>query len=264
MANSVVSVIATAIEKQRKGYFGLSLSGMETTSAPTIISGSVIEIGGSVYLYSADEAINATSWTAITTATPAYIELTASGTSLTGAYTDNAPVWREDYNGWYHSAGSSIRVIAGVYKNSITSYQHKYYFAGTVPGLTFDATKGVIQSRKYITVNRASIKLTGFWDGSAVFDFFDDYIPEDGDYVGCNFQTIIATGTTPYGSFQGVYAERNGATQIYIRGVYTLLPGASCGTGVILLQSSTVGTIVYKGLSTQIGEGYSGYYRLSP
>jgi len=126
MANSVVSVIATAIEKQRKGYFGLSLSGMTTTSAPTIISGSVIEIGGSVYLYSADEAINATSWTAITTATSAYIELTPSGTSLTGAYTDNAPVWRGDYNGWYHSAGSSIRVVAGVFKTATAEHYNKY------------------------------------------------------------------------------------------------------------------------------------------
>jgi len=130
MANEQIDVVATQIEKQRKGYFGLSLSGMLTSSAPTIISGSVIEIAGSLFQFTSDESINASSWTAISTASDVYIYLESDGATaatLTAYFTDTAPTWREDYNGWYMSAGSSIRVVAGVYKTSATEYDEKYY-----------------------------------------------------------------------------------------------------------------------------------------
>jgi len=163
MASSVVSVIATAIEKQRKGYFGLSMSGMLTTSAPTIIAGSVIEIGGTLYLYSTDTGISTASWNAIATGSNTYVELTASGTALAATYTDNVPVWREDYNGWYHSAGSQVRVIAGVYKAATAEYYNKYYLDNQIhfySGLGFEKTgiSGTFLKTEFISI--------GVWDMS--------------------------------------------------------------------------------------------------
>jgi hypothetical protein len=131
MANEQIDVVATQIEKQRKGYYGLSLSGMTTTSAPTIISGSVIEVAGSLFQFTSDESINSSSWTAISTGSNAYIYVESDGATaatLTAYYTDETPTWREDYNGYYNSSGGASRYIGGLFKAGTNVYGEKYLY----------------------------------------------------------------------------------------------------------------------------------------
>jgi len=92
-----------------------------TTSANSAIAaGSGIEIAGAFFKASEIITPNASSWTAIATASTAYLGLTPSGTAgtqiLSAAWISTAPVWATDKQGWYSSAGSNIRAVASAYK----------------------------------------------------------------------------------------------------------------------------------------------------
>lgn len=130
MGNAQITTSVTIINSGLIGYQGISLTDFATTTVSAIAAGSGIEIAGAFFKFSTNETINASSWTAITTATTAYLGLTPSGTAgsqiLTAAWISSAPVWETSKQGWYSSAGSSIRVVASVYKGSATQYLNKF------------------------------------------------------------------------------------------------------------------------------------------
>jgi hypothetical protein len=115
-----------------KGFQAVSLTEYNTSAAAAIAAGSMVEIAGAFFTFVSDEAINASSWTAIVTGTTAYITLTPSGTAgsqiISVAYTSTAPTWRDDHQGWYASAASNVRVIGSVYKAEATRYIPKYLY----------------------------------------------------------------------------------------------------------------------------------------
>jgi hypothetical protein len=166
MAGSQVSTSVTTIDSLH-GYQALSLTEYNTSAACSIAAGSVVEIAGAFFTFSSDEAIEASTWTAIVTATTAYITLTASGTAgsqiVVARYTSTAPEWRDDFQGWYASVGSSIRVVGSVYKAESTSYYPKYLYNPKVPdsyrqsGKQIFTTSGVFHVP--LTVNQ--VYLTG-------------------------------------------------------------------------------------------------------
>jgi len=112
------------------GYQGVSFTEFATSAQSLIAAGSKVEIGGSWFTFASNDTPNASSWTAIATANTAYITLTPSGTAgsqiLTSNYSDTAPYWRTDKQGWYGSAGSIIRYIGGVTKTSQTQYDDAF------------------------------------------------------------------------------------------------------------------------------------------
>ena len=121
---------AVTILNSLKGFQAISLTEYNTSAAAAVAAGSVVEIAGAYFTFLVDEAINASSWTAITTGTTAYITLAPSGTAgsqiVDVAYTSTAPTWRDDFQGWYASAASNVRVIGSVYKAEATRYIPKY------------------------------------------------------------------------------------------------------------------------------------------
>lgn len=129
MAGSQISTSVSIIDNL-KGYLALSLTEYTTSAAAAIAAGSVVEIAGAFFTFAGDETPNASSWTAISTGSTAYLALTASGTAgsqiVNAAYTATAPTWRDDLQGWYASAASSVRIVASVYKAESTSYYPKY------------------------------------------------------------------------------------------------------------------------------------------
>lgn len=149
MAGAQISTSVTIIDSLH-GFMGLSLTEYSTSAEAAIAAGSVVEIAGAMFTFASDEAINASSWTAITTATTAYIALTPSGTAgsqvVTATYTATAPTWRDDLQGWYASAASSTRVIGTVYKAEATSYYPKYLYGNMQEG-----------KQQAISVNVASV-----------------------------------------------------------------------------------------------------------
>lgn len=129
MAGAQISTSVSIIDNL-KGYMALSLTEYNTSAAAAIAAGSVVEIAGAFFTFAADET--PTGWTAITTGNTAYIALTASGTAgsqvVNAGYVSTAPTWRDDLQGWYASAASSVRIVASVYKAESTRYIPKYIF----------------------------------------------------------------------------------------------------------------------------------------
>lgn len=124
-----IPTAVTIINSGLIGYQGISLTNFSTSTLSAIAQGSKCEIAGSFFKAAGDENIDASSWAAITTGTTAYIALTPSGTAgsqiVEASYTADAPIWSTSKQGWYSSAGSSIRIIGSVYKDSNTQQSKK-------------------------------------------------------------------------------------------------------------------------------------------
>lgn len=127
MAGIQISTSVSIIDNLH-GFMALSLTEYNTSAAAAIAAGSVVEIAGAFFTFAGDET--PTGWSSISTGSTAYIALTASGTAgsqiVTASYTSTAPTWRDDLQGWYASAASSVRIVASVYKAEATSYYPKY------------------------------------------------------------------------------------------------------------------------------------------
>jgi hypothetical protein len=133
MAINQITTSVSVLNSGLSGFLGVSLTNYETSGLSAIAAGSCVEIGGTFFLCTVEETINASSWTAITTAATAYLALTPSGTAgsqiLTASWLNYAPVWSESKQGWYASAGSITRVIGSAYKVSATQQDMKYLYA---------------------------------------------------------------------------------------------------------------------------------------
>ncbi|HSV96768.1 MAG TPA: hypothetical protein VLM75_07520 [Spirochaetota bacterium] len=89
-----------------RGLCSVSLTNYDTTDEPEIAAGSVVEVGGTLYEFGADEAIGGSPADGLV-----YIKLIPSGASVTAEFTNDAPVWRDDLQGWYQSAISVNRYL---------------------------------------------------------------------------------------------------------------------------------------------------------
>jgi hypothetical protein len=129
MAINQISTSVSILNTGLSGFLGVSLTNYETSTLSAIAAGSCFEIGGAFFLCQSETAINTSSWTAITTATTAYLALTPSGTAgsqlVTPSWTATPPVWSESKQGWYASAASIVRVIGSAYKISNTQQETK-------------------------------------------------------------------------------------------------------------------------------------------
>jgi hypothetical protein len=132
MGNATQISTSVTIISSLLGFQAISLTDYTTSALSLIAAGSKCEVGGAFFNFATDCTPNSSSWTAITTATTAYLALTPSGTAgsqiLTASYTSAAPKWRNDYQGWYASAASTTRVIAYIYKSGTSSQAAKTIF----------------------------------------------------------------------------------------------------------------------------------------
>ena len=108
------------------GFQAVSLTNFETSAESVIAAGSKVEIASGFFTFASDDQPQASTWTAISTGSTAYITLTPSGTAgaqiVTSKYSSVVPVWSDSKQGWYLSAASTIRYVAGVTKGSATQY----------------------------------------------------------------------------------------------------------------------------------------------
>jgi len=117
-----VTTFMEAMEKSWKGLNQISLTEYYTTVVCQIAEGSVFEIAGSLYIATSNTAI-----TASVTSGICYINAIGTTASATFQWTTTAPVWRNDYCGYYASASSVIRVIGGSFYGQL-NYLNKFIF----------------------------------------------------------------------------------------------------------------------------------------
>lgn len=113
-----------------QGYNGINLTNWTTSAASVIAAGSGVEVAGAFFRFSSDDTNDATSFSAIATNATAYLQLVPSGTAgsqiVTSSWASTAPTFRADLGGWYASAASSTRYVAGCVKTGATSYELKF------------------------------------------------------------------------------------------------------------------------------------------
>lgn len=116
----LTSLMAT-IDVSRLGFDGITFTNYSTTAVPAIGEYSVCECGGSIYLFSTEEAISTAS--VLSTADAIwYVSLVPSSSQCTASFSTSVPSWRSDYNGWYESTSSINRYIAYAFKSSSSIY----------------------------------------------------------------------------------------------------------------------------------------------
>lgn len=108
----------------------LSLSEMDTETIPVIEAGSIVDIGGALFVANSDESISTIDpYTSAEVADGmVYVVLIASGGTAAAAFTATAPVWRGDYQGYYKSS-TVDKMIGKMYKQG-TIYKRKTVFFG--------------------------------------------------------------------------------------------------------------------------------------
>jgi hypothetical protein len=130
MSGTQVATSSSQLTYAIQGYNGINLTNWATSAASVIAAGSGVEVAGAFFRYSGDDTNDATSFSAIATNATAYLQLVPAGTVpsqiVTSSWTSTAPVFREDLNGWYASAASATRYVAGCVKTGATSYEYKF------------------------------------------------------------------------------------------------------------------------------------------
>lgn len=122
MANVLVTQRDTQLERQRAGFVALSLTNFLNDDAPAIAAGAVVEISGSVYEVTTNEAV--TGWASVSHGV-VWIKLIPSGTDpFTAEFTAVAPTWNDAKQGWYDATGAE-RYVAGLTKTGASGYAGK-------------------------------------------------------------------------------------------------------------------------------------------
>jgi hypothetical protein len=223
MSISQVTTRDTQLEKQRIGKPQLSLTNFSNTLEPAVAAGSVVEVGGSLYTVTVDEAI--TGWAGIGNDTDCYIKM-VPGSPMTVAFVTAAPTWSHAKQGWYNG---NDRYVAGLHRGATAAaYEDKWVYqrsqdnnanhrilgdgTGEFDGGVVGDLTGDVTGRHYPhnTLHGAAVT------EETIFDTMAPDIPVVGD-------KIIVNGGFSYSSVGYVlaWAQRTAATTITF---YTLRP----------------------------------------
>lgn len=112
VGDATYTAFISRIEKQSKGFNAVSLSNYDATGVCVITDGSTFEIAGSMYLCTTDTSIGGSLATGI-----CYIMATGASTTAAVAWSTTAPVWRDDFQGYYATVASSVRALGGCNSN---------------------------------------------------------------------------------------------------------------------------------------------------
>ncbi len=124
MAFAQVEIGADMLTQQRIGFQAVSLTHYDDTAEPAIASGSVVEIGGGLYLAAGNQPISG--WGAIAANSDAWIKLTVSGLNVSASFTTTPPSWDTAKQGWYSGAERYLFVLR---KDASGNYTQKALLA---------------------------------------------------------------------------------------------------------------------------------------
>ncbi len=181
MSNEIVTTRDTQLEKQRLGKMALSLTEFGTTSEPKIAAGSVVEIGGSLFVVTVDEAI--TGWAGIANDTNCYIKLVPDVADFAAEFTTDVPTWSASKQGWYdgidrYIGGLRRGASAAVYGNKWiyqrsqdNNASHRFYGNGTVEfddgivgDVTGDLDGGIVEEGPNAEILHCKVFELGSWN----------------------------------------------------------------------------------------------------
>ncbi len=217
MSNAIVTTRDTQLEKQRTGDLVLSLTEFNTTSEPKIAAGSVVEIGGSLFVVTVDEAI--TGWAGIGNDTNCYIKLVPGVADFDAEFTTDVPTWSASKQGWYDGVD---RFIGGLRRGaSDADYESKWVYQRSqdnndthrITGAGDLGVDGSITKGKGLVPSHIYHESGGTQDG--LFHAIAPAVPIVGDLA-------VATGIIQHATSSLLlcsYVERTSATALIFYGV---------------------------------------------
>ena len=233
MSNEIITTRDTQLEKQRISKNALSLTEFDSTLEPAIAAGSVVEIGGSVFIVTVDEAI--TGWAAIGNDTDCYIKLVPTVADFTAEFTVVAPTWSTSKQGWYDGID---RFVAALHRGATAAdFEDKWIFPElqmggptdikvTAAGLVLGGTLTVVGDVGANTVTpilgvtpAASLGTSGAKSGDVIFGELSPYVPTIGNFRRASGGLHGVAGT--YAGLDLIIASifRNSGTRVMVHGL---------------------------------------------
>lgn len=115
--------LMASVDAERIGFCAVSLTNYDNTSEPEIAEGSKIEVNGALFKFDADEAIGGSPSDGTV-----YIKLIPVSTSITAEFTNTAPTWDTEKQGWYSPTPGeeNYRYLPFGMTKSGSSYSNKH------------------------------------------------------------------------------------------------------------------------------------------
>ena len=175
---SVWTNFVTIQTRAMRGFMNMTVDSMaDGASAPTVQSGSHIEIGSSIYQFSSNEDIS-TGWSAITSSTIAYLKVVPVGSTCTIEAAATAPTWSHAKQGWY---SGDDRYFMQLFKDASDEYDQRALITGHLTGTPTNIMVGVGANGDRIL--RFASDASIMWDESEdefIFDKTLQFKSEDG------------------------------------------------------------------------------------
>jgi len=238
-----LTALMNTVDIQRVTFQGLSLTNYDNTALPAIAAGSLVEVGGTLFKFSIEEAI--TAWAGVA-AGVAYIKLVPAGVTpdtVTAEFTDTAPTWSDAKQGWYGTvASANHRYVASLDKVDAATYSNKNVYNGRYG-------ERPMRSRSRVTKNDAQIIATVT---ATLIEFDDevyDNLSEYDDAVNYRFTAsgtgyYLATASTLSASVAWGDAEY-WETRLRKNGVAYAYGSRATGAAVTCARSSILSVMVY-------------------
>jgi hypothetical protein len=235
MSGTQVATSSSQLTYAIQGYNGINLTNWSVSSASVIAAGSGVEVAGAFFYYSGDDTNDATSFSAITTNATAYLQLVPSGTVgsqiVTSSWTATAPTWVEAKNGWYASAASATRYVAGCVKTGTTSYELKFI-------ITPRANIRHEQAESFTNLTATTMTVTGTFTAASVV-------------TGTMTASSVVTTTITAASIIGTAASISGA----ITAGSAIITGTASVAGVLTASGGiSENSVVLKRKVINIGD----------
>ncbi len=226
----------TQLENQRIHKLQLSLTNFANTAEPAIAAGGVMEVGGSLFMFTSEEAI--TGWAGIGNDTDCYIKLVV-GAPMTVAFTTDPPTWSASKQGWYDGIH---RYIGGLHRGATAAdYEGKWLYQQSQDNNdghrilgdgTFQIDELEVTGKTTLTggvLSSAARVLTGTdLTGDDIFDFLSPVMAV-GEYMKVNATMGIKIDANQMFTGSMVLAHRQSSTVI---GFFGAMGGISGSTGL--------------------------------
>jgi hypothetical protein len=219
---NLTSLMSTT-DAQRKGYCAASLTHWSDTTVPAIAAGSEVEVNGALFEFATEEAIGGSPSDGVV-----YIKLIPSGTSITAEFTNTAPAWDTEKQGWYSTTGGeeNYRYLPFTMIKATSAYSNKRELADVNTNqIAVEKLSGgigsALSSMFQITL------LTGTLDGSG-----DAYVAFPTGFTSDNCYIISCKLGLGASQWRDLHSATNVADQVatsatFVPGNYIMINGTT-------------------------------------
>lgn len=237
--------LATRTETQSVGFMEVTITNMDNASVPQVAATSRLEAAGAIYIVESNESI---------TGSPAdgtvYIKIVPGTTSATFAFTNTAPTWADDKQGWYSP--------------TIGEENQRYLdFQIDKSGVSYYKKSGIIEKKitrisAHLTTNITASLVSPIIYDTVLYDEKAEYnnttgiitIQASGWYIGHASSWIDNNLTGSFSSYMRLYKNSVEHRRGYDNGIYASSATGSLGNNISFYDYFNSGDQLYFSVTT--------------